>query len=104
MSTPRTPAQKAVRAIAAVALIASVILTSFNVYPLNLVFGIASNVIWTFVAISLRETALAYQQVVLLAIYAGGLITWKTGFHFSSLLDYFSLIPADNAFLLFLPA
>jgi hypothetical protein len=57
----------------------SVILTSANVYPANLVLAIIASAMWIIQALSLNKKASAYQQVALIAIYATGLLAYFIG-------------------------
>jgi hypothetical protein len=58
-------------------LIAGVILTSFNVYPLNLYVLLISNLGWVIQALIWRKSSLFVVQAVVTAIYVMGIInTW----------------------------
>jgi hypothetical protein len=54
-------------------LITGVLLTSLNVYPLNLVFNFAGNLGWFVIGFLWRKYSLIVVQTVILAIYFGGL-------------------------------
>jgi hypothetical protein len=58
-------------------LIAGVILTSFNIYPLNIYILLVSNFGWVVQAILWRKTSLFIVQLVVTVIYVIGIInTW----------------------------
>lgn len=54
-------------------LIAGVLLTSLNVYPLNLVFNFAGNLGWFVIGFLWRKYSLIVVQTVILAIYLSGI-------------------------------
>lgn len=54
-------------------LITGVLLTSLNVYPLNLVFNFAGNLGWFVIGFLWRKYSLIVVQTVILVIYLGGL-------------------------------
>lgn len=55
-------------------LIASVALTSFNIYPANVFVGLLGNLGWLAVALVWRKWSLLVVQVVITAIYVVGVI------------------------------
>ena len=55
-------------------LIAGVVLTSFNVYPLNIWILMISNVGWVIQAVLWRKTSLFVVQLVITIIYLVGII------------------------------
>jgi hypothetical protein len=54
-------------------LITGVLLTSLNVYPLNLAFNFAGNLGWFVIGFMWRKYSLIVVQTVILAIYFAGL-------------------------------
>ena len=60
-----------------VLLIAGVILTSFNVYPVNLYVLLVSNLGWVIQALIWRKSSLFVVQLVVTGIYVVGIMhTW----------------------------
>lgn len=59
--------------ISTIVLIASVLLTSLNVYPANLVLGFLGNLGWLALGFFWRKWSLISVQAIILAIYFGGL-------------------------------
>lgn len=59
-------------------LIVGVILTSFNIFPLNIYFSLAGNAGWAIVSIAWRKWSLLVIQGVVSAIYFVGLISHYT--------------------------
>lgn len=57
---------------ATVILIASVALTSFNIYPLNIYLGLVGNAGWLAVALVWRKSSLLVVQVVISMLYLSG--------------------------------
>jgi hypothetical protein len=55
-------------------LIAGVILTSFNIYPLNIYILLVSNLGWVIQAVMWRKTSLFVVQLVVTMIYVIGII------------------------------
>jgi hypothetical protein len=55
-------------------LIASVALTSFNIYPANVFIGLLGNLCWLAVAVVWRKWSLFVVQVVITLLYASGAI------------------------------
>lgn len=51
-------------------------LTSANVYPSNIYFGLAGSAIWAFVGIYQRDIPLFLVEFVAVALYAVGVITY----------------------------
>jgi hypothetical protein len=51
-------------------------LTSANVYPSNIYFGLAGSGIWAFVGIYQRDIPLFLVEFVAVALYAYGVITY----------------------------
>lgn len=54
-------------------LISGVLLTSLNVYPLNLVLNFVGNLGWFVIGFMWRKYSLIVVQTVILAIYLGGI-------------------------------
>ena len=57
-------------------LIASVALTAFNIYPLNVVVGLLGNLGWLAVAFVWKKWSLLVVQVVITLIYLSGVIKY----------------------------
>jgi len=55
-------------------LIVSVCLTAFDVYPLNAITGLISNALWLFVSIQWEKASLTITSLILVSIYAIGLL------------------------------
>jgi len=53
-----------------------IFLTSFNVYPLNIVLSIIGSTLWTIAAIIQRDTPLFLVEAVAVAFYLAGLINY----------------------------
>lgn len=51
-------------------------LTSFNVYPLNIVFGLVGSGLWTAAGYAQDDTPLVLVEFVATVLYAVGLITY----------------------------
>ena len=51
-------------------------LTSFNVYPLNIVISLVGSALWTMAGFVQRDTPLFLVEAVAVAIYASGFIAW----------------------------
>jgi drug/metabolite transporter (DMT)-like permease len=49
-------------------------LTSLNVYPLNLLFGLVGSFLWTMVGMYTKDHALFVVEAVAVAMYLGGMI------------------------------
>jgi hypothetical protein len=56
-------------------LITGVLLTSMNIYPVNLVFNFVGNLGWFVIGFLWRKYSLIVVQTVILAIYFGGIAT-----------------------------
>lgn len=50
-------------------------LTSLNIYPLNLLFGLIGSLLWTIQGYLYRDYALLIVEAVAVAIYFAGLVT-----------------------------
>jgi hypothetical protein len=51
-------------------------LTSINIYPSNIVFGLVGSGIWAFVGIYQRDIPLFLVEFVAVAFYAFGVVTY----------------------------
>ena len=51
-------------------------LTSFNIYPLNIVFGLVGSGLWTMAGYVQDDTPLVIVEAVATVLYAIGLITY----------------------------
>jgi len=51
-------------------------LTSFNIYPLNLFFGLVGSALWTFAGFLQQDAPLVLVEAVAVIIYVMGVITW----------------------------
>ena len=51
-------------------------LTSFNIFPLNLIFGLLGGVLWTIVGFDYKDKALVTVEVASALIYGIGLVRW----------------------------
>lgn len=49
-------------------------LTSFNIYPLNLVFGLVGSLLWTIQGYLYRDYALLIVEAVAVVIYFAGVL------------------------------
>lgn len=49
-------------------------LTSLNIYPLNLLFGLTGSFLWTMVGLRTKDHALFVVEAVAVAMYLGGII------------------------------
>lgn len=49
-------------------------MTSLNIYPLNLLFGLIGSFLWTVVGLSAKDHALFVVEAVAVAMYLGGII------------------------------
>jgi hypothetical protein len=54
-------------------------LTSFNIYPLNLVFGMIGSALWTFAGFLQQDAPLLLVEAVAVAMYFIGLAHWTIG-------------------------
>ncbi|MFY8211606.1 MAG: DUF6552 family protein [Candidatus Nanopelagicus sp.] len=59
--------------LATLTLILGVALTSYNVYPLNIWFSLIGNLGWFFLGIFWRKWSLIFVQLIIIAIYCGGI-------------------------------
>jgi len=50
-------------------------LTSLNIYPLNLVFGLVGSFLWTVQGYIYKDNALLVVELVAVLMYLGGLLT-----------------------------
>jgi hypothetical protein len=53
------------------------VLTTFNVYPLNLLFGSSGALLWFLVGLRTKDHALAVVECASAVIYLFGLIMWS---------------------------
>jgi hypothetical protein len=53
------------------------VLTTVNVYPLNLVFGSLGGLLWFVVGLQTKDNALAVVEFASAAIYLFGLVMWS---------------------------
>ena len=51
-------------------------LTSFNVYPLNILFGLIGSGLWTYAGILQRDLPLILVEVVAVILYFAGVVTY----------------------------
>jgi len=51
-------------------------LTSFNIYPLNLFFGLIGSVLWALAGFLQHDAPLVLVEAVAVFIYIIGVITW----------------------------
>ena len=56
--------------------ISSMLLTAYNVYPLNLYVAIPATIGWIYVSIIWEETSLIALNLIALAIYSLGIINY----------------------------
>ena len=56
--------------------LAGIALTSFNVYPLNIVFGLVGSGLWTTAGYVQDDAPLVVVEAVATGLYAVGLITY----------------------------
>lgn len=54
------------------------VLTSINIYPLNLVFGALGGIFWCLVGLRLKDSALIVVEAASAGIYLFGLVIWST--------------------------
>lgn len=52
-------------------------LTSFNVYPLNIVLSLIGSSLWTLAGVLQRDPPLVIVEAVAVGMYLLGLITWS---------------------------
>lgn len=53
-------------------------LTSLNIYPLNLIFGLIGSFLWTVEGLVARDWALFVVEAVAVAMYLGGILRVST--------------------------
>lgn len=53
-------------------------LTSFNVYPINILFGLVGSGLWTYAGILQRDLPLILVEAVAVALYFAGVISYIT--------------------------
>ncbi len=53
-------------------------LTSFNVYPLNILFGLVGSGLWTYAGVLQRDIPLILVEVVAVALYFAGVVSYVT--------------------------
>ena len=51
-------------------------LTSFNIYPLNLFFGLIGSALWALAGFLQQDAPLVLVEVVAVLIYITGVISW----------------------------
>lgn len=51
-------------------------LTSFNVYPLNILFGLVGSGLWTYAGVLQRDIPLILVEAVAVALYFAGIATY----------------------------
>jgi hypothetical protein len=51
-------------------------LTSFNIYPLNLFFGLIGSALWSLAGFLQQDVPLVLVEVVAVLIYITGVVTW----------------------------
>ena len=51
-------------------------LTSFNIYPANVVFGLVGSALWTLAGFLQRDVPLFLVEAVAVIIYFVGMVTW----------------------------
>lgn len=69
------------------AYLVGMVLTSANIYPLNLYFGALGGIFWAFVGVKNKDNALIVVEVAAAMIYIAGLIS-----HYSDWFDNFFLL------------
>ena len=52
--------------------------TSFNVYPLNILFGLVGSGLWTYAGILQRDIPLILVEAVAVALYFAGVVSYVT--------------------------
>lgn len=50
--------------------------TSFNVYPLNILFGLVGSGLWTYAGILQRDIPLILVEIVAVILYFAGVVTY----------------------------
>jgi ABC-type siderophore export system fused ATPase/permease subunit len=53
-------------------------LTSFNIYPLNILFGLVGSVFWTLAGFMQRDIPLLLVEFVAVVLYLGGVVSYVT--------------------------
>jgi hypothetical protein len=53
-------------------------LTSFNIYPLNILFGLVGSVLWTLAGFMQRDIPLLLVEFVAVVLYFGGIVSYVT--------------------------
>ena len=53
-------------------------LTSFNVYPLNILFGLVGSALWTYAGVLQRDIPLILVEAVAVALYFAGVVSYIT--------------------------
>jgi ABC-type microcin C transport system permease subunit YejB len=51
-------------------------LTSFNVYPINIVLSLIGSGLWTWAGIKQKDTPLVLVEAVAVVLYFMGVVTW----------------------------
>jgi hypothetical protein len=51
-------------------------LTSFNIYPANILFGFIGSALWTFAGFMQRDVPLLLVEFVAVVLYFGGLVSY----------------------------
>ena len=67
---------KLVKWLSTIGIIGSMLLTAFNIYPLNLYIAIPATVGWIVVSFVWKETSLIAMNIVALGIYLLGIINY----------------------------
>lgn len=53
-------------------------LTSFNIYPLNILFGLVGSALWTLAGFMQRDVPLLLVEFVAVVLYFGGIVSYIT--------------------------
>jgi hypothetical protein len=53
-------------------------LTSFNIYPLNILFGLVGSALWTLAGFMQRDIPLLLVEFVAVVLYFGGIVSYVT--------------------------
>ena len=53
-------------------------LTSFNIYPLNILFGLVGSALWTLAGFMQRDIPLLLVEFVAVVLYFGGVVSYVT--------------------------
>jgi len=67
---------KLVKWLSTIGIIGSMLLTAFNIYPLNLYIAIPATIGWIVVSFVWKETSLIAMNIVALGIYILGIINY----------------------------